>query len=63
MAERSKNVPCVIDVEQVDECAVLPFHEPNLQVFHESTDRQPEIISHRDDALYFPAVAMPQGVD
>jgi hypothetical protein len=50
----------VVEVEQVDHGSVLPLEKIDLQFAHESSRGQPKIITHHNQALHPPAVALAQ---
>ena len=56
--ESRENFPGMTGIEQIHQGAVLSSHQSNLQVTHESTGGEPEVIPHRDDRLNVLAVAM-----
>lgn len=49
-------------IEKIDEPGVLPLDDSNFQRLHETTDREPKIISHHHDALQPSAITLPQGL-
>jgi hypothetical protein len=60
-AEGGHHVLSVWQREQIDQGAILPFHESDFQLAHEPADGEPEIVPHQDEALHAHAVALPQG--
>ena len=51
----------MLDVEEIDERDVRAGFQVDLQIPHESTGGEPEVVAHHDDRLDVRAVALPQG--
>jgi len=60
--ECRQNFSRVIQVEQINQRAVLPFDKPDFQFPEETTDGQPEVVPHHDEALHVLTVALPNGL-
>jgi hypothetical protein len=61
--QRAQHLPGVPRVQKVDQRAVLPFPQGDLQFAEKPADGQPEVVADKDQALDRLAVALPQGLD
>ena len=61
-AERCQYDPRVRRVEQVHQCAVFSFDQPDLQGPHEPAGGEPEVVAHQDDGLHVLTVALTECV-
>ena len=50
-------------IEEIDQGAVFPFKQPDLQVPHETAGSEPEVIPHQHDRLNMLAIAVPERGD
>src|SRR5262249_1056950 len=61
-AESCQHLLGVADREEVDSSRVQSLEETDFQLPHKASRRHPEVISHHDDTLQSPTIALPQGL-
>src|ERR1017187_7029814 len=61
--ERCQYFARMTNVEEIDERGVLPLEQFDLELVHETGDRQPEIISHHHERLHMLTIAVPKSSD
>ncbi len=52
----------MVKIKQIGQRDVVTFDQPHLEFTQETTDRQPEVVAHHQNAMDTPAIALPQGL-